>query len=479
MTVAEAVLTLLGFPVLLVGAYCLDRGMCRKRKIAPDLHPVPPVASAASTTRPESGGSSAAGAREKSPSTSFSGQATEGGSVHGEGRRGHGAQGTLPHGGQSPGASFSGHGMGMLKTRVLAIKEALNSSFRNSQSADAGNNAQKKPSVTMVVGRWGNAAGAISDEQLREMQLAHIRKHYRNRVDHKRQLLRRVTGAAVPSNAPMDAAPRRSVLAHARSEAEDLGGARVGMRMATSRETDDASRDADDGQGSWVSNLRAAFLVNGGDRQAAPTVSEYACHALALPWKVLVALLPPADLLGGYPLFGSAIALIGLVTFLIDDVASQFGCCCGIPNSISAISFVALGTSLPDTLASRTAALQDDYADDSVGNITGSNSVNVFLGIGLPWLIGAVYWTGQGLPGMPVSPCSLGFSVVIFVVVAVLCIAMLCARRALYGYELGGKMKVPCALALVGLWFVYLVLSSLQAVGRISVTLTSEAWQCS
>jgi len=30
-------------------------------------------------------------------------------------------------------------------------------------------------------------------------------------------------------------------------------------------------------------------------------------------------------------------------------------------------------------------------ADNSVGNVTGSNSVNVFLGLGLPWSVAAVY----------------------------------------------------------------------------------------
>lgn len=40
---------------------------------------------------------------------------------------------------------------------------------------------------------------------------------------------------------------------------------------------------------------------------------------------------------------------------------------------------VALGTSLPDTFASKAAAEQDPYADASIGNVTGSNSVNVCL----------------------------------------------------------------------------------------------------
>merc|ERR1719238_2457369 len=84
--------------------------------------------------------------------------------------------------------------------------------------------------------------------------------------------------------------------------------------------------------------------------------------------------------------------MIGVVTTVVGDMASLHGCCMGIPDDITAITLVALGTSLPDTFASKVAAQQDDTADNSVGNVTGSNSVNVFLGLGLPWTIGAIYW---------------------------------------------------------------------------------------
>merc|ERR1719377_422792 len=36
--------------------------------------------------------------------------------------------------------------------------------------------------------------------------------------------------------------------------------------------------------------------------------------------------------------------------------------------------------------------MMDPYADASIGNVTGSNSVNVFLGIGLAWGLSAFYW---------------------------------------------------------------------------------------
>jgi len=47
---------------------------------------------------------------------------------------------------------------------------------------------------------------------------------------------------------------------------------------------------------------------------------------------------------------------------------------------------------MPDTFASKAAAINEKTADSSVGNVNGSNSVNVFLGLGLPWVIATIYW---------------------------------------------------------------------------------------
>merc|ERR1719296_366380 len=77
-------------------------------------------------------------------------------------------------------------------------------------------------------------------------------------------------------------------------------------------------------------------------------------------------------------------------------MAELLGCVVGISEGTTAITFVALGTSLPDTFASKTAAQMDPYADASIGNVTGSNSVNVFLGLGLPWMVAAIYWPIAG-----------------------------------------------------------------------------------
>lgn len=56
------------------------------------------------------------------------------------------------------------------------------------------------------------------------------------------------------------------------------------------------------------------------------------------------------DICGGYLSFVVSIFCIGVVTAIIGDVASHFGCTLGIKDSVTAIVFVALGTSIPGKL---------------------------------------------------------------------------------------------------------------------------------
>merc|ERR1711904_487679 len=104
---------------------------------------------------------------------------------------------------------------------------------------------------------------------------------------------------------------------------------------------------------------------------------------------------------------------------------------------ITAITFVALGTSLPDTFASVEATQSDDTADNACGNVTGSNSVNVFLGLGLPWAIGTIYHEANGTKY--IFPAGdLSFSVGVFCALAVSAIGLLYFRRITCDGELGG-----------------------------------------
>ena len=111
------------------------------------------------------------------------------------------------------------------------------------------------------------------------------------------------------------------------------------------------------------------------------------------------------------------------------------------------------------------AAIQDKYADSSVGNVTGSNAVNVFLGIGLAWTVAALYHFKKGTQFV-VQAGSLGFSTVIFCSFAFLAIALMMIRRLpSIGGELGGpyKARIITSGLFFGLWMLYILLSSLES----------------
>merc|ERR1712043_101517 len=195
-----------------------------------------------------------------------------------------------------------------------------------------------------------------------------------------------------------------------------------------------------------------------------PTCGDYIMHFLTLFWKVLFATIPPAGIGAGYPCFVLSIAMIGVCTAVIGDVAGHLGCFIYLKDSVNAIAFVALGTSVPDTFASKTAAIQDETADASVGNVTGSNAVNVFLGIGIAWSMAAIYWEAQGKT-FDVEAGSLGFSVTIFCLEALCAILILLARRhPAVGGELGGPkfFKTVSSSIFVFFWCFYVMISALE-----------------
>merc|ERR1719449_351155 len=99
-----------------------------------------------------------------------------------------------------------------------------------------------------------------------------------------------------------------------------------------------------------------------------------------------------------------------------------------MPDDVTAITLVALGTSLPDLFASKSAATEDPSADAAIGNVTGSNSVNVFLGLGLPWVIAAIYHYSSA-DGFEVKAGALTFSVTIYIICAIIAISLILIRR--------------------------------------------------
>ncbi|CAM4569153.1 unnamed protein product [Lepidochelys olivacea] len=227
------------------------------------------------------------------------------------------------------------------------------------------------------------------------------------------------------------------------------------------------------GTHSWRDQFMEAITVSAaGDEdedesgeERLPSCFDYVMHFLTVFWKVLFACVPPTEYCNGWACFVVSIMIIGMLTAVIGDLASHFGCTIGLKDSVTAVVFVAFGTSVPDTFASKAAAIQDVYADAAIGNVTGSNAVNVFLGIGLAWSVAAIYWASQGQE-FHVSAGTLAFSVTLFTIFAFVCISVLLYRRRPHlGGELGGPKgcRLATTLLFLSLWLLYILFATLEA----------------
>ncbi|XP_078068446.1 sodium/calcium exchanger 1b isoform X9 [Mustelus asterias] len=227
------------------------------------------------------------------------------------------------------------------------------------------------------------------------------------------------------------------------------------------------------GTNSWRDQFIEAVTVSAGEdddddecaEEKLPSCFDYVMHFLTVFWKVLFAIVPPTEYWNGWACFVVSILMIGMLTAVIGDLASHFGCTIGLKDSVTAVVFVALGTSVPDTFASKVAAIQDQYADASIGNVTGSNAVNIFLGIGVAWTVAAIYWNAQGKEFV-VLPGNLAFSVTLYTIFAFINFGVLLYRRKPeVGGELGGPRtaKILTSAMFTMLWLTYILLSSLEA----------------
>ena len=79
-------------------------------------------------------------------------------------------------------------------------------------------------------------------------------------------------------------------------------------------------------------------------------------HFFSMFWKVVGAMVPPGRIWGGWAAFLMALFFIGIITTIVGEVATVLGCVINLKPSVAGITLVAMGTSLPDTLASKTAA---------------------------------------------------------------------------------------------------------------------------
>lgn len=188
------------------------------------------------------------------------------------------------------------------------------------------------------------------------------------------------------------------------------------------------------------------------------------------PWRLLFAFVPPYQIAHGWISFISSLIFISGIAYMVTQLTDQISCVTGINPYVIAFTALAGGTSWPDLVASKIAAERQVTADSAIANITCSNSVNIFIGIGIPWLIDTAYnFFVYQEPLYIQNAGGLSFSLLVFFATSACCIAVLVLRRLVFGAELGGPRLWAwlTSVYFMFLWIIFVVLSSLKVSGII------------
>ena len=84
--------------------------------------------------------------------------------------------------------------------------------------------------------------------------------------------------------------------------------------------------------------------------------------------------------------------MVGGLTYLLAEVCVLLSCVMGIKPGTLGVTLIAVGTQLPETIASFRAARSSKHADAAIGNLLGVNTATVLFGMGLPWVIAVNYF---------------------------------------------------------------------------------------
>ncbi|KAI3425492.1 uncharacterized protein J3R85_010225 [Psidium guajava] len=193
-------------------------------------------------------------------------------------------------------------------------------------------------------------------------------------------------------------------------------------------------------------------------------------QSLLAPWRLMFALVPPCQIAHGWIAFICSLIFISGIAYVVTQLTDLISCVTGINAYVIAFTALASGTSWPDLVASKIAAERQTTADSAIANITCSNSVNIYVGIGVPWLIDTAYnFIVYREPLRIQNAAGLSFSLLVFFSTSVGCISVLVLRRLTLGAELGGPKPWAwlTSIYFMLLWLIFVVLSSLKVCGII------------
>ena len=179
--------------------------------------------------------------------------------------------------------------------------------------------------------------------------------------------------------------------------------------------------------------------------------SERPMWALCVPWYAFFTItIPPCQQPKWqkwyFASFATSIGWIGLISHFMVEWCARIGCLLGIPAVVMGTTVLAAGTSIPDALSS-IAVAKEGLANMAVANAVGSNVFDIWLGLGLPWLL---YLSWQSPSYILVDTAELVPSSFILLGVLVVYISTV----AMNGFRMTRKMGI-CYILLYGVYALY------------------------
>lgn len=153
--------------------------------------------------------------------------------------------------------------------------------------------------------------------------------------------------------------------------------------------------------------------------------------------------------------------MVGAVTFLLAEVCTLLSCVMGIKPGTLGITLIAVGTQLPEAVASFKAARHSEHAEAAIGNLLGVNTATVLLGMGLPWVI-AVNYLKDTKQDFTLPARGMLLTIALYMITSFFGMLLLAARS--FRSILGGSANYVSYLSaafLVALWAIFIVLASL------------------
>ncbi|XP_057963900.1 magnesium/proton exchanger isoform X2 [Malania oleifera] len=224
----------------------------------------------------------------------------------------------------------------------------------------------------------------------------------------------------------------------------------------------------------WTQQFADALMLESSESRKVNNIylrlARISWQLLLAPWRILFAFIPPYQITHGWIAFICSLLFISGIAYVVTKLTDLISCVTGINAYVIAFTALASGTSWPDLVASKIAAERQTTADSAIANIICSNSVNIYVGIGVPWLINTAYnFIAYREPLRIQNAGGLSFSLLVFFSTSVGCITVLVLRRWKLGAELGGPRiwAWTTSVYFMLLWIIFVVLSSLRVSGII------------